>query len=170
MTSGLTITLPRLCLTPTQIQHLSALFEQQSDTEANNMAAFTVLDPYDREAFFVKWIGVLGNPDIVMRTILLGDRVLGSVLIYHRDGEPQLSYWIDKQYWGQGIATQAITLLLKEFTERPVYASAAADNGGSRAVLEKTGFVPVGTEMGFANARQCDIQEVLYALGAKPGV
>ena len=160
----MTMALNTLALVPTEAAHLPTLFEQQSDREANFMAAFTVLDPYNRDAFLEKWTGVIANDDIIIRTILSGKRILGNVLVYRMDGEPQLSYWIDKAYWGQGIATQAVAMLLKEFTDRPVFASASADNLGSIAVLEKSGFVRQRTETGFANARQCDIVEVCYQL------
>ena len=151
-------------LKPTREWDLLPLFVQQSDPEANVMAAFTVEDPNDQNAFILKWTGVLNNPEITMRSIFIAETLVGSVLVYRMEGEPQLSYWIGKQWWGKGVATQAVRLLLETFTERPLFASAAEDNVRSRAVLAKCGFQPVGTETGYANARSAEITEVIYRL------
>lgn len=149
---------------PTRESDLLPLFVQQSDPEANVMAAFTVADPYDEKAFVLKWTSVLHNPEIIMKSIFWADTLVGSVLVYRMDGEPQLSYWIGKQWWGKGIATQAVRQLLEAFTERPLFASAAEDNAGSRAVLVKCGFQSLRTETGYANARGAEIAEVIYQL------
>ena len=47
---------------------------------------------------------------------------------------------------------------------RPLYGRAAADNLGSLRVLEKCGFVRVGSERGFASARGEEIEEVILRL------
>ncbi|MEO8446420.1 MAG: GNAT family protein, partial [bacterium] len=38
------------------------------------------------------------------------------------------------------------------------------DNLGSQKVLEKCGFVKIGTDKGFANARQAEVEEFIYKL------
>jgi RimJ/RimL family protein N-acetyltransferase len=55
-------------------------------------------------------------------------------------------------------------LYLDVLHERPVRARVAADNAGSIAVLEKLGFHRIGAERGFANARDTDIDELIYRL------
>jgi [ribosomal protein S5]-alanine N-acetyltransferase len=47
---------------------------------------------------------------------------------------------------------------------RPVFGRVAFDNFGSQKVLEKCGFVKIGTDKGFANARQTEIEEFIYRL------
>ena len=158
------IDLSNVRIQPTLQGDLAPLFEQQSDPAANYMAAFTAPDPYDRDAYMQKWLGVLDNPEIAMWSIYCDTVLLGSVLVYRMDGEPQLSYWIGKPFWGMGIATRAVELLLAQFTERPLYASAAEDNLGSRTVLVTCGFQSLRTEIGYANARKADIAEVIYRL------
>lgn len=49
-------------------------------------------------------------------------------------------------------------------TKRPIFGHAAFDNFGSQKVLEQCGFVKIGTEKGFANARQAEIEEFVYKL------
>jgi RimJ/RimL family protein N-acetyltransferase len=43
----------------------------------------------------------------------------------------EVTYWIDRACWGQGIATRALGLLLEEISVRPIRARAASDNVGS---------------------------------------
>jgi RimJ/RimL family protein N-acetyltransferase len=76
-----------------------------------------------------------------------------------------VSYWLGKEYWGKGIATEALGLFLGIIEERPLYARAAKDNAASIRVLEKCGFVISGCERGFANARGEEIDEVVLVLG-----
>jgi RimJ/RimL family protein N-acetyltransferase len=78
--------------------------------------------------------------------------------------KPQVTYWVDREFWGRGIATAALAQFLTLYRVRPVYASAAADNPGSLRVLEKCGFVRQGMEKSFANARGQEIDEVFLVL------
>jgi RimJ/RimL family protein N-acetyltransferase len=61
---------------------------------------------------------------------------------YESDGT-EVGYWVGKEYWGKGIATQALQLLLamESFpnTER-IVAKVMDGNFGSVRVLEKCGF------------------------------
>ncbi len=81
-------------------------------------------------------------------------------------GKPEVTYWLGKEFWGQGIATRALAAFLGQMTERPVYARAAKDNAGSLRVLEKCGFTITGEGKGFANARGMEIEEYILTLGA----
>jgi RimJ/RimL family protein N-acetyltransferase len=51
-----------------------------------------------------------------------------------------VGYWIGRDFWGKGIATQALSLFLTEKKTRPLYAHVVKENIGSRRVLEKCGF------------------------------
>ena len=53
---------------------------------------------------------------------------------------------------------------LKMEKARPIFGHVAFDNYGSQRVLEKCGFVKVGSDRGFANARQAEIEEFIYKL------
>ena len=68
-------------------------------------------------------------------------------------------------YWGQGVASQALALLLDTVPVRPVYARAASDNVGSLKVLQRAGFTIIGTEISYANARSTKIEETILRLG-----
>ena len=141
---------------------LPIFFEHQRDPEANRMAAFTAKDPEDREAFQAHWAKIRADDTIENRAILWDGRVVGHVSKFEAFGEPEVTYWIGREYWGQGIATQALSAFLGEVKTRPLYARAAQDNAGSRRVLEKCGFTIYGSDRGFANARDAEVDEVLF--------
>ena len=98
------------------------------------------------------------------------NHVVGHVGSYEQFGKREVTYWIGTAYWGQGIATRALTAYLKQtLTTRPIYARVAKDNVGSRRVLEKCGFTVVGESKGYANARGKEIEELLLELEANDG-
>ena len=59
-------------------------------------------------------------------------------------GPGSSAYWIGREHWGQGHATRALTELVTEFPERPLYAHVAEHNTASMRVLAKCGFVVFG--------------------------
>jgi RimJ/RimL family protein N-acetyltransferase len=121
-------------LRPVHDSDLPVFYRQLNDPEALRMAAFTPADPADRAAFDAHWRRVLTSSD-VPRTILADGDVVGSAAVYGEPGEREVTYWVDRAYWGRGIATAALRRLLDEVPERPLYARAAADNLGSLWVL-----------------------------------
>jgi RimJ/RimL family protein N-acetyltransferase len=145
---------------------LLAFFEHQLDPAANHMAAFTAEDPADRAAFTSHWNKILADGAITKKSILLDGQVAGHVVSFERFGQPEVSYWIGRQYWGQGLATNALSEFLKEFGQRPLYARAAKDNIASIRVLEKCAFEIAGEDKGFANARGREIEEFILVLKA----
>ena len=47
---------------------------------------------------------------------------------------------------------------------RPLHGIVAFDNFGSQTVLEKCGFVRIGNDKGFANARNAEIEEFVFSV------
>lgn len=148
---------------------LSIFFEQQLDSAANQMAAFTAQDPADNIAFTAKWTKILADGSITKKTVLFDGQVAGSVVVFVApwSGKLEVSYWIGKAFWGKGIATKALSELLGSLKTRPLYARVAKDNLASIRVLEKCGFTVSGYKKGFANARGEEIEEVVLELRAK---
>ncbi|MEY9990374.1 RimJ/RimL family protein N-acetyltransferase [Streptomyces sp. V4I8] len=142
---------------------LPVFYRQLNDPEALRMAAFTPKDPADRDAFDEHWKRIRSSSD-VLRTILADGDVVGSAAVYGEPGEREVTYWVDRAYWGRGVATAALRGLLAEVAERPLYARAAADNEGSLRVLRKCGFRVTAQARGFANARGEEIDEVVLHL------
>lgn len=144
---------------------LPIFFDHDRDPDAARMAAFTRKDPHDRAAFDAHWARIRKDPTIVIKTITVDGRVVGNVATFVMFGDREVTYEIGKADWGKGYATRALTQFLALLTERPLHARAAKDNAGSLRVLAKCGFVVVGADKGFANARGCEVEEVVLRLG-----
>ncbi|MCX4751566.1 GNAT family N-acetyltransferase [Kitasatospora sp. NBC_01287] len=140
------------------------LFDQMRDPEAARMAAFTAEDPDDREAFD-RWLSkVRAAPDVTMRAVTRGGRLVGSIAAFVSEGDTEITYWIDRSAWGQGVAGRALALLLDIVPLRPLHARAASDNLGSLRVLRRAGFTVIGTEISHAPARHAEIEETILRL------
>lgn len=152
-------------LKKTSIEDLASLFLFQTNEEGIWMAAFTAENPHDKSAYLDKWSAIVENPQIRMQTIRLENIVVGSVIHFEVMEETNVSYWIDRSYWGKGIATEALKMFINDSSKRPLFARVAHDNYRSQKVLENCGFKSVGKEKGFANARKKEIEEFVYQLG-----
>lgn len=155
---------PAVTLRPVQAADLDAFFAYQLDEAADYMAAFLPREPDDRAAFDAHWSKCAADPTVVWRAVLADGVLVGHIAKFERDGEPEVTYWIDRAWWGCGVATAALRLLLAEVPTRPIYAGAAGDNVGSLRVLEKCGFVRTHTGRSFARARGGEIEEIRYIL------
>jgi RimJ/RimL family protein N-acetyltransferase len=117
---------------------LPIFYEQQLDADAARMAAFPARD---RAAFDAHWEkNILGNPDAIAQTILFDGEVAGNIGSWSQEGMRLVGYWIGKEYWGNGVATQALFAFLHLVTDRPLHAHVVNHNVGSIRVLEKCGF------------------------------
>src|SRR5262245_57427040 len=106
---------------------ISIFYEQQLDPEANRMAAFVRKERQDRAVFDAHWKRILALAGTVNKTILRGEEVAGHIACFPQEGELEVTYWLGKKHWGQGVATQALKKLLQEIIHRPVFARAAKD-------------------------------------------
>lgn len=154
----------RIKLRPTEISDLAFLFQFQLDKEGGYLAAFMPKDPTDKAAYLNKYKKLLDDPTVNNQTIILDNIIVGSIAKFVMEGDTEITYWIDRKFWGQGIATQALKEFLAIETARPIFGRVAFDNLGSQKILQKCGFVKVGTDKGFANARQMEIEEFIYKL------
>ena len=147
---------------------LPIFFEQERDPVAIQMAAFTAENPADWHAFAAKWAKILDDDTGTKKTVLFEGQVAGKIssFVAPWSGKLEVTYWIGREYWGRGIATQALTEFLGQVRTRPLYARAAKDNAASIRVLTKCGFTVSGYDKGFANARGEEIEEVVLQLGA----
>lgn len=151
-------------LAKTALADLDTLFNFQLDNESNHLAAFTSGHPADKPAYLAKYTKLLSDPAINNQTIIVDNVIAGSIAKFEIQGDAEITYWIDKRFWGQGIATTALKKFLIIEKARPLYGRVAFDNYGSQKVLEKCGFTKIGADKGFANARQAEIEEYIYKL------
>ena len=155
-----------ITLRPAGPADLDAIFEQMRDPVSVRMAAFTAEDPTDRTASDAHMTRVLSSPQNVFRCIVevRDPLVVGTIASFVDEGAREVTYWVDRAYWGRGIATRALRLLLVQTPERPVRARAASDNVGSLRVLHKVGFHPIGTQVSYAAGRAHEIEETILEL------
>ncbi len=151
-------------LDKTTKEDLETLFVFQTNKDGIMMAAFTSENPSDKVTYMKKWTAIVDNPKIKMVTIRLENIIVGSVIHFDIMSETNVSYWIDQNFWGKGIATEALNEFIKGSDKRPLFGMVAYDNIGSQKVLEKCGFKSIGKEKGFANARKKEIEEFVYRL------
>lgn len=105
------------------------------------MAAFP---SRDRDAFMAHWAKTLADDSALTWTIDADGEVAGNIGCWEADGHRFVGYWIGRQFWGRGLATQALAEVVDKVEERPLYAHVVESNVASIRVLEKNGFVEVG--------------------------
>jgi RimJ/RimL family protein N-acetyltransferase len=137
---------------------LDAFFVHQREPEANRMAAFPARD---REAFDAHWRRLLADDSLTKKTIAYEGEVAGNVGCWEQEGRRLVGYWIGREFWGKGLATRALQELTGEVTQRPLHAWVATSNVASIRVLEKCGFVRVGSQ-------ENDVEELLFELRDSP--
>lgn len=145
---------------------LETFYHHQLDPEAILMAAFVGKNREDRAVFDAHWHKILRSPQNTNRTIVADGQVVGYVACFPDGGHLEVTYWLGREFWGKGLATEALKQMLHLVPDRPIFARAAADNIGSLKVLEKCGFKIIGTDKGFANGRGEETKEYILRLDA----
>ncbi|MEO6350455.1 MAG: GNAT family N-acetyltransferase [Candidatus Limnocylindrales bacterium] len=121
--------------------------EHRTDPEASAMGGF---EPRDRDAVVARWHEIMADPNITAWTVVVGAAVAGNMVSWlHEKGHREIGYWIGREFWGRGVATEAVRLLLEIETRRPLEGWTAQHNLASGRVLEKNGFVYDRDEDGF---------------------
>ena len=75
--------------------------------------------------------------------------LIGGIGLARIDGEVELGYWISRDHWGQGFATEAaraVLRLARTLGHRAIVAGHFIDNPASGAVLRKVGFAKTGRQ------------------------
>ena len=119
-------------LRPTEISDLDIMFEFQTDKEGGYLAAFMPKDPTDKFTYIEKYTKLLGEPTVNNQTIILDNIIVGSIAKFIMEGDTEITYWIDRKYWGKGIATKTLKEFLAIETNRPIFGRVAFDNFGSQ--------------------------------------
>ncbi|GAB2973185.1 MAG TPA: GNAT family protein [Actinotalea caeni] len=149
---------------------LHAFYSYLQDPRAQAMASSSVEDGSDPQAFDAYWARLRRSPTAVTRTIALADDpehgVLGHIEKYEDEGRPYVRYWIDREYWGRGIGTNALRRFLSEVvTERPIFARQHRSNEASLVVLKRNGFKLVGQDTGYDAMRARMLDDIILRLG-----
>ena len=139
---------------------LPILYEQQLDPEATAMAAFP---SREHDAFMAHWKKIMAYENNLIKTISYAGEVAGYILSWEMEGEREVGYWLGKEYWGKGIATQALAEYVSIVKTRPLMAHVARHNIGSRRVLEKCGFKVIGEDK-YTNPAGVEVEEFVLKL------
>jgi RimJ/RimL family protein N-acetyltransferase len=140
---------------------VDVFFDHQMDPQAVEMAAFPARD---EDQFMAHWAKLRADDTLVVRTIVADGLVAGNIGSWNEEGQQLLGYWIGRQWWGRGVATQALSLLVDELVIRPLYAHVAVHNVGSIRVLEKCGFRRDRTQEQKAPAPDDGVREFIFVL------
>ena len=116
---------------------LPLFFEHQRDPIAVAMVAF---DSRDRAAFDQHWAKLLADDSLLKKTVTVDGEVAGNIGSWTADGKREVGYWLDRVFWGRGVATEALSAFLCLEQTRPLYAVVAKHNVASIRVLQKCGF------------------------------
>ena len=138
---------PIVRLRDVEASDLALFFEHQRDPVAVAMVAF---QSRDRAAFAQHWAKLLTDETSLKKTIVLTaaatantsaqDQIAGHIGSWTSAGEREVGYWLDRAYWGRGIATAALAAFLRVESICPLHASIAQHNTASLHVLQKCGF------------------------------
>jgi RimJ/RimL family protein N-acetyltransferase len=124
---------------------LPVFYEYERDPEA---AAMAVFPPRERDAFMAHWARTLADDSLLRRTVVSDGEVAGNIGCWEDGGHMLVGYWIGREFWGRGLATQALVELQGMVDARPLRAYVVRSNVASIRVLEKCGFVEVEEHTG----------------------
>lgn len=149
----------RIHLRPVMESDLPILFEHQREPVANEMAGFP---SRDHDAFMAHWRKILSDKTAVAMTVVVDECVVGHVGCWTQGDQCLVGYWIGKEHWGRGVATEMLSMFLRLVAVRPLHAHVAKHNVASIRVLEKCGFAFCAKATGALSEPADCIEELVY--------
>lgn len=152
--------MPNVAIHPVVESDLPILFEHQRDPEAAAIAAFP---SRTKEEFDAHWAKIMADEATIIRVIEADGQVAGHLVSWEMKAGREVGYWLGREFWGKGIATEALRQFLGEVKTRPLFAHVAKHNLASQRVLEKCGFKVIG-ENKFKNRGGEEMEEFVLRL------
>jgi RimJ/RimL family protein N-acetyltransferase len=160
----------RLLLRPSWPEDASAIYDAVADEgvvrnlarvpwpyTACDAAAFAAMEHSELYPNFMLMLRTDGAP-----------KLIGSCGLAERDGEAELGYWVAREHWGQGYASEAAKAVVgvaKALGHRKLVSGHFIDNPASGRVLRKTGFQPLGrVEQRYSAGRGREVSCALFEL------
>ncbi|MGN0222287.1 MAG: GNAT family N-acetyltransferase [Prevotella sp.] len=144
----------RILLRPWQESDADVLYEYASDSDVGPRAGWAPHQSREESLEIIRT--VFNNPTTWAIVLKETGRVVGAMgygpscacALPSREGEPTVGYWVGRPYWGMGICTEALRLMLdyiRSTTDiKSVISGHFTDNPSSGRVMEKCGFTPTG--------------------------
>lgn len=150
-------------LSPTRITKLDALFQIPLDKDGGYIAAFIPDNPSDKNAYLAKHTKLLNASSINQHTIWLSDTIVGSISRFIMEEQAEITYWIDKRFWGRCIATQALQIFLL-LDRRDLSSAVQHMIIQARKSIREMWAHTNRLNINYANARHAEIEELIYKL------
>lgn len=145
-------------------EDLAAVFEQWADPAAAHMAAFTAPNHMDRDAFEQRWARLRADESVTNRAIVVDGEVAGTIGSWAAATTVRSRIGLDAPSGGRASPPARSRRSSPSTPPARCMRRVAADNLGSRRVLEKCGFRVVGADRGFAEARGAEVDELVLEL------
>ena len=112
---------------------------------------------------------LISNSNQFALNIFLDNKLIGGVsLTLDGDNYYDLGYWLGKDYWGKGYATESSKKLLEYALEKlnspKIKSGYFVDNLSSGNVLKKLGFKEVGIEKRYSDSNKKEMDLMLVVL------
>jgi len=163
----------RLRLRPHRLSDAAAIADSLGDFQVARMLS-RVPAPYHHQDA-LDWLNrqtadVL--PDWTLAITTPGDDVhIGCIGIELRHGQWHVGYWLNRFYWGKGLASEAVHAVVERFFRRMpetvLHSGVFADNPASLKVQEKLGFRITGCSQIYALARNAMVAHIETRLAAE---
>lgn len=131
------------------------------------VASMTGRIPYpysEEEAQY--WISGVAASEKVFGIEFRGELIGICGFTLDEDGSAELGYWIGREYWGEGFATEAAREVMRYgFAKggvRRFICKHLTGNPASERVIRKLGFKYIGGATGWCEARQCELPALSY--------
>ncbi|MBP1885705.1 GNAT family N-acetyltransferase [Sinorhizobium mexicanum] len=155
----------RLRLRPHRLADAEAIAQSLGDFQVARMLA-RVPAPYDQQDAF-DWLNRQAAnvlPDWTLAVTTGDDVHIGCVGIELRNGQWHVGYWLNRFYWGKGLASEAVHAAVERFFRRMpdtvLHSGVFADNPGSLRIQEKLGFKVTGCSQIYALARNAMVAHI----------
>lgn len=162
---GFTLYTPRLTIRPFLPGDAPALAALASPEVARNLSRMRPGWSEEEAGALIAETDYQGVPGFLL-AIEASGQVIGGLGLGNTPVE--IAYFLARENWGQGLATEALSAFLPEVFERfPVNRLTAdrfEDNPASGAILEKFGFVETGRSIGASKARLEPAPMITYAV------
>jgi ribosomal-protein-alanine N-acetyltransferase len=157
-------------LRPWRVEDAAALLRHADNPRVSQNLRDRFPSPYtpaDAEA----WLSIVTRADPLLDfAVVIDDEPVGGVgLALGSDIErvsAEVGYWLGEEYWGRGIATEALRGIvpwaMRRFGLTRLYATTFASHHASRRVLEKAGFTLEGILRRAAIKREEVLDLALY--------